>query len=133
LGVPPYDNRFRTWYAGQFAGGGGNPACGGPNGGAGAAITSGGGPEWVARSCCNPGICLIRFCALLPPPEDDPPEPAEPIDEPGDVVAAPAIAEDAAMPGDVVATELPGKTGGATELMPAPDLATADSESLVAD
>lgn len=41
--VPPYANRFRTWYVGQFVGAGGNPACGGPNGGAGAAI------GWRAR------------------------------------------------------------------------------------
>ena len=55
------------------------------------------------------------------------------MDEPGDAAAAPVNAEAAGRPGDVVATELPGKTGGTTELIPIPGLATADSESLVAD
>ena len=133
--VPPYANRFRTWYAGQFGGAGGNPACGGPNGGAGAAIGSGGGPGvagWAVRSCCNPGNCLNRFCALLPPPEDDPPDPAAPIDEPGDAVDAPAIAEDAGTPGNMVVMELLDVTGGTTVLMPAGDLAIPAVESLVA-
>jgi hypothetical protein len=70
---------------------------------------------------------------LLPPLEDDPPAPAAPIDEPGDAAAAPTMAGDAGMPGAVVATELLDKAGGATELMPVPDLVIADSESLVPD
>jgi hypothetical protein len=87
---------------------------------------------WAVRSCCKPGNCLNRFCALLPPPEDDPPDPAAPIDEPGDAVDAPAIAEDAGTPGEVVEIELPDETGGATGLMPAADFAIAAAESLVA-
>ena len=83
-------------------------------------------------SCCKPGNCLIRFCALLPPPEDDPPDPAAPIDEPGDAVDAPAIAEDAGTPGDLVEMELPDDIGGATGLMPTADLAIPAAESLVA-
>ena len=86
----------------------------------------------AVRSCCKPGNYLIRFCALLPPLEDDPPDPAAPIDEPGDAVVAPAIAEDIDVPGDAVATELPDKAGGATKLMPDPDLAIAATASLVA-
>jgi hypothetical protein len=43
------------------------------------------------------------------------------------------MAGDAGMPGAVVATELLDKAGGATELMPVPDLVIADSESLVPD
>ena len=78
---------------------------------------------WAVRSCWSPGNCLLKFCALLPPLEDDPPDPAAPIDEPDDAVDAPAIAEDAGTPGDVVAMELPDETGGATGIMPAASLA----------
>ena len=116
-------------------GAGGNPASGGPNGGAGAAIGSGGRPGvtgWVVRSCWSPGNCLLKFCALLPPLEDDPPDPAAPIDEPGDAVDAPAIAEDAGIPGDLVEIEFPDDIGGITGLMPAADLAIPAAESLVA-
>jgi hypothetical protein len=88
-------------------------------------------PGWALRSCCKPGNGLIRFCALLPPPEDDPPDPAAPIDEPGDAVDAPAIAEDAGTPGDLVEMELPDDTGGTTGLMPASDLAIPAPKSLV--
>lgn len=88
-------------------------------------------PGWAVRSCCKPGNCLIRFCALLPPPEDDPPDPAAPIDEPGDAAAVPAIAEDAGTPGDVVAREVPDETGGTTGLMLAADLAIPAAKSLV--
>ena len=122
---------MRTWYAGQFVGACGRPACGGPIGGAGAAFGSGGRPGWAVRSCCKPGNCLIRFCALLPPLGDDPPDPAAPIDEPGDAAAAPAIAKDAGISGDVVATELPEFTGGGAELMPDADFAIPAVESLV--
>ena len=134
--MPPYDNRFRTWYAGQFGGAGGNPVCGGPNGGAGAAIVSGGGPGvggWAVRSCCKPGSCLIKLCILLPPLEDDPPDPAAPIDELGDDAATPAIAEDADTPGDMINMDPPGEIGGATELIPAADFAIPAPESLIAD
>ena len=129
--VPPYVNRFKTWYAGQFGGDGGNPACGGPIGGAGAAIGSGGEPGWAVSSCCKPGNCLIRFCVLLPPPEDDPPDPAAPIDELGDAVTPPAIAEDAGTPAALVEIELPDDIGAVIGLIPAADLAIPATESLV--
>lgn len=87
---------------------------------------------WAVRSCCKPGDSLIKFCALLPPPEDDPPDPAAPIDEPGDAVDAPAIAEEVGTLCDVVEMELPGGTGGAVGFMPAVDLAIPAVESLVA-
>ena len=86
---------------------------------------------WAVRSCCKPGNCLIRFCALLPPPEVDPPDPAAPIDEPGDAIDAPAIAEDAGTPGEMVEIEPPDETGGTTGLMFAADLAIPTDESLV--
>jgi hypothetical protein len=82
------------------------------------------------RSCCNPGNCLIRFCALLPPLEDDPPDPAAAVDEPDDAAAAPAIAEDAGIPGDLVEIEFPDAIGGVTGLMPAADLAIPANESV---
>ena len=82
-------------------------------------------------SCCKPGNCLNRFCALLPPPAVDPPDPATAIDEPGDAVDVPAIAEDAGTPGDMVEIEPPDETGGGTGLMLAADLAIPADESLV--
>ena len=86
----------------------------------------------AVRSCCSPGSCLIKFCILLPPPEDDPSDPAAPSDEPGDDAATPAIAEDAGTPGEMVDMELPGEIGGETGLMPATGFATPPTESLVA-
>jgi hypothetical protein len=80
-------------------------------------------------SCCKPGNCLIRFCRLLPPPEDDPPDPAAPIDEPDDTAAAPAIAEDADIPGDLLEIEFPDDIGGATGFMPASGLVIPPNES----
>ena len=87
----------------------------------------------AVRSCCNPGSCLIKFCILLPPPEDDPPDPAAPTDEPGDDAATPAIGEDAGTPWDMVDVTLPGEIGGTTGLMPVADFATPATESLVAN
>jgi hypothetical protein len=76
---------------------------------------------------------LIKLFALLPPPEDDPPDPAAPTDEPGDAVDAPAIAEDADIPGDIVAMELPDAAVGAAWFILASDLAIPAVASLVAD
>lgn len=82
--------------------------------------------------CCKPGNCFIKFCALLPPPEDVPPDPAAAIDEPGDGAAIPAIAEDIDTPGDMLETEFPDDIGEAPGLVPTADLATPAAESLVA-
>ncbi|HEY6639774.1 MAG TPA: hypothetical protein VIY67_03490, partial [Nitrospiraceae bacterium] len=75
------------------------------------------------RICCKPGSCFIKFCTLLPPPEDDPPDPAAPIDEPGDDAAIPAIAEDIGTPGDTFESEFPDDIGGTLGLVPIADLA----------
>jgi hypothetical protein len=69
---------------------------------------------------------------LLPSLEEDPPDPAAPIDKRGDAAAAPAIAEDRGTLGDVIATELPDNAGGATGLMLVPDFDIISPESLIA-
>ena len=56
----------------------------------------------------------------------------QPIDEPGDDAAIPAIAEDIGTPGDMLEAEFPDDTGGAPGLMPTADLAIPAAESLVA-
>ena len=68
----------------------------------------------------------MRFCRLLPPSEDDAPDPAVLMDEPGDVATAPTNVVDGCTPGATVAGELP-----ATGLMPGAGLAIPTSGSLV--
>jgi hypothetical protein len=81
--------------------------------------------------CCKPGTCFIKFCTLLPPPEDVPPDPAAPIDEPGDAAVIPAIAEDIGTPGDKFESEFPDDIGGAPGLVPIADFPIPAAESLV--
>jgi hypothetical protein len=70
---------------------------------------------------------------LLPPREEDPPDPAAPIDEPGDATGAPTIAEDDGTPGDLDVIELPDDIGEAIGLMPTAGLAVPAIESLITD